>query len=129
MRMSTHFSEEWMQGYLRRQSVNTEEPPKRKYRNEPVTDEDGNRYDSRKEKRAYDEFRLRGIGGEFRGLAKQVDFYLPGGIKYRADFVTLNNDGTYTVYDVKSEATRKDKVYIIKKKLMQSCHGIEVKEI
>ena len=42
----------------------------------------------------------------------------------------MKPDGTVeAVYDVKSEATRKDKEYIIKKKLMKELWGIEIKEV
>ena len=59
----------------------------------------------------------------------QVVFELPGGIKYIADFVTLEPDGTYRVWDAKSAATARDKVYRLKKRLMRECLGLEITEI
>ena len=59
----------------------------------------------------------------------QVPFLLPGGVKYIADFVVLEKDGTYTVMDAKSEATRKDKTYRLKKRLMRECLGLEIVEV
>ena len=56
-------------------------------------------------------------------------FLLPGGVKYVADFVTLNTDGTWSVLDAKSEATSRDKAYRIKRKLMRECLGIEIEEV
>ncbi len=73
--------------------------------------------------------RLRCRSGEFKGLARQVAFYLPGGVKDMADFVSLNADGSYTVYDAKSEATRRDKVYRLKRRQMRECLGLEIKEV
>lgn len=103
-------------------------PMVRKYGNQP-TEYDGKRFDSKHEAREYDALRLRGLAGEIKGLATQVPFYLPGGVKYIADFVTLNNDGTYTVYDAKSEATRKDKTYRLKRRQMKECLGIKIQEV
>ena len=59
----------------------------------------------------------------------QQEFILPGGVKYIADFVTLKRDRTYDVIDAKSEATRKDKAYRIKKKLMKNCLGLDIIEV
>ena len=93
------------------------------------TELDGLRFDSRHEADCYETLRLRGLAGKFYGLARQVTFFLPGGVKYIADFVTLNADGTYTVIDAKSEATRKDKVYRLKRRQMEQCLGIEIEEV
>ena len=46
-----------------------------------------------------------------------------------ADFVTLEPDGTFTVYDAKSAATARDKVYRLKKRQMQACNHIEIREV
>lgn len=105
-----------------------EAKPRRKYGNEP-TERDGKRFDSKHEARVYDRLRVECIAGEHAGLARQVAFYLPGGVKYIADFVTLEKDGRYRVYDAKSEATRRDKVYRIKKRQMKECLGIEIEEV
>jgi hypothetical protein len=48
--------------------------------------------------------------------------------KYVADF-TYIRDGKLVVEDVKSEATRKNRTYIQKRKQMLDKHGITVKEI
>ena len=130
--MALHVSAEWLEAYRRRTGLGAtvadrqeEKPGKRtKYGN---VKEDG--FDSRHEKAAYDELRLACAGGVYKGLARQVPFYLPGGVKYIADFVTLNNDGTYTVFDAKSEATRKDKVYRLKRRQMENCLGITIREV
>ena len=68
-------------------------------------------------------------GGEYLGLGLQVAFYLPGGIKYLADFVAITKGGGIEVMDAKSEATRRDKVYRLKKRLMKECLGMEIREV
>ena len=89
-----------------------------KYGNQP-TEVNGKKFDSKHEADVYEELRLECLADEHVGLGCQVAFYLPGGVKYIADFVTLEDDGTYTVYDAKSEATRKDKTYRLKKRQMK----------
>lgn len=86
------------------------------------------RFDSKHEAAVYEELRLRCLAGEYLGLGLQVPFYLPGGIKYIADFVAFLPGGGYMVMDAKSEATRKDKVYRLKKKQMAACLGLEIIE-
>ena len=89
----------------------------------------GKRFDSKHEAAVYEELRLRCLSGEYLGLGLQVVFYLPGGIKYLADFVAFRKDGSFEVMDAKSEATRKDKVYRMKKRLMKECLGLEIQEV
>lgn len=105
-----------------------EEPKRSKYGNRR-TESDGKKFDSKHEAKVYEELRLRCLGGEFMGLALQVAFFLPGGIKYVADFVAFLPDGGYVVMDAKSEATRRDKVYRLKKRLMKECRKIEIQEV
>ena len=99
-----------------------------KYGNQP-TEVNGKKFDSKHEADVYEELRLECLADEHVGLGCQVAFYLPGGVKYIADFVTLEDDGTFTVYDAKSEATRKDKTYRLKKRQMKKCLGIEIREV
>lgn len=67
--------------------------------------------------------------GAYKLLVRQVPFDLPGGIRYIADFVTVSVDGHVSVIDAKSEATRKNRVYINKKKQMKAIWGIEIMEV
>lgn len=137
--MSVIFDEKWLQDFKARggkvrdegrPTTITQEKEKRKSKyNAQMTETDGKRFDSRHEAKMYEEFRLRGLAGEYKALCLQAIFYLPGGIKYLADFVTLNNDGTYTVYDAKSEATRKDAKYRLKRRLMKEVLNVEIIEI
>ena len=90
---------------------------------------DGIRFDSQKEARYYEELMLRYRAGDLKLVLLQVPFILPGPVKYYADFLTIDNDGRFEVIDVKSEATRKNRVYINKKKQMKAVWGIEIKEV
>lgn len=99
-----------------------------KYGNEKVC-RGGKRFDSKHEAAVYEELRLRCMAGEYLGLGLQVAFYLPGGIKYLADFVAITKGGGIEVMDAKSEATRRDKVYRLKKRLMKECLGLEIREV
>lgn len=99
-----------------------------KYGNEPVT-HGGKRFDSKHEARVYEGLRLSGLAGAHVGLARQVCFFLPGGVRYYADFVTLHADGSYRVIDAKSAATRKNPVYRLKKRQMKACLGLDIEEV
>lgn len=93
------------------------------------TEYDGMSFDSRHEADVYQRLTLETRTGEHLQLFRQVAFRLPGSVVYIADFVTLEGNGRYTVWDAKSEATARDKVYRIKKRLMQECLGLEIKEV
>ncbi len=101
---------------------------RRKYGNVP-TEYDGAMYDSGKEARRAQELDLLVKAGEIAGWSRQVPFTLPGGIRYIADFVVYEHGGKFRVEDVKSEITRKARVYINKKKQMRECLRIEIKEV
>lgn len=93
------------------------------------TEIDGKRFDSKHEAEVYGELMLRRRAGELRVVMRQVPFDLPGGIRYIADFCTVDREGRFEVLDAKSEATRKNRVYINKKKQMLSEWGIEIREV
>ena len=103
-------------------------PKRNKYGNRRV-EVDGIRFDSQKEARYYEELMLRYRAGDLKLVLLQVPFILPGPVRYYADFLTIDNDGRFEVIDVKSEATRKNRVYINKKKQMKAVWGIEIKEV
>lgn len=91
---------------------------------------DGMKFDSRHEAQIYSELRYRVLAGELRAVCRQVPFDLPGGIRYMADFVTIAPDMRIEgVYDAKSEATRRDRVYINKRKQMHAIYGIDIREV
>lgn len=108
-----------------------------KYGNEVVI-ENGVRMASRKEMKRYRELGLLLKSTEIHILCRQARFILPGGIEYHADFltarvrsddfgcVTLEN---VTVEDAKSTVTAQNRAYLLKKKLMLSQYGIQIKEV
>jgi len=113
---------------LRASSPCTGEPKRTKYGNRRV-EIDGKRFDSQYEAEVYGELMLRQRAGELKLVLRQVPFDLPGGIKYIADFVIMDHAGNIEVIDAKSEITRKNRVYINKKKQMASEWGIEIREV
>jgi hypothetical protein len=50
-------------------------------------------------------------------------------VNYFADFVVTYADGRREVQDTKSEPTRRDKAYVMKRKLMLRVHGIRIIEL
>lgn len=117
--------------------------PKRtnKYGNEKTSDG----YDSKKEKRVTEEIealvRARASGFEnVSAIRKQVAFtlipiikddagkVLERSVRYVADLVLDRADGSMSVYDIKSEITRKNRAYVIKRKLMLHVHGLKIIE-
>jgi len=94
------------------------------------TEIDGIVFDSKHEAEVWRELMLRVKAGELRCVLRQVKFDLPGGIRYVADFVAIAPDMTIEgVYDAKSEATKKNRVYINKKKQLKALWGIEIREV
>lgn len=78
--------------------------------------------------------------GDISNLRLQVNFYLIEGFttvrgekvrpeKYVADFTYIDSEGELVVEDVKSEITRKDPVYRIKKKQMAEKFGLIITEV
>lgn len=106
-----------------------------KYRNTKVI-VDGIKFDSKHESQRYQELKLMERAGVIDKLALQVPFILIDKskygreIKYIADFVYYDNETkNCVVEDAKSPATRKDKVYRLKKRLMAELWEIEIKEV
>ena len=110
--------------------VKAAEKRRNKYGNHPV-EMFGKRFDSIHEARVYQELMIRVKAGELRCVIRQVRFDLAETerLQYVADFVTVDNQMRIEVLDAKSEATRKNKVYVIKKKLMREKWGIEIAEV
>lgn len=103
----------------------------RKYRNVP-TEVDGIRFDSKKEARRWRQLQAAQSAGAISNLERQVRFDLHGvgEVKlatYVADFVYLQ-DGERIVEDVKSAATKKHPMYVLKKKWMRLEHNVEIRE-
>lgn len=99
----------------------------------------GIRFDSKKELNRYLELRDLLYRGLITELKLQHHFTLleayktPEGapvrkMEYIADFTYVDSEGKFIIEDVKSEATRKNAVYMIKKKLMAN-EGYEISEV
>ena len=105
-------------------------------------------FDSEKEAQRAKHLELLERAGEISDLQIQKEFELIPtfklngktyqSVKYRADFTYYDctNDGSicrstnrWVVEDVKSPITKKNREYVIKKKMMAYFHRIEVKEI
>lgn len=131
--MAFRVTEEEFNEILRRQGRNTaptstDHPKRPKYGNRRV-EVDGIWFDSQHEATVYKELMLRVRAGEIKCVCRQVKFDLPGGIVYVADFVIIKPDFKVEVYDAKSPATQRNRVYINKKKQMKACWGIEIQEV
>lgn len=105
-----------------------------KYGSKKVT-VDGIEFDSRKEAHRYAELLVMQKAGLISGLTRQEEFELipkcgkERSAKYHADFsYTDNATGNKVVEDVKSRAT-KTKDYILRRKLMNWRHNIQIKEV
>lgn len=106
-----------------------EKPSKpRKYRNTPTVFQ-GREYASKREAQRAQELDLMEKAGEIAGWLPQWPFRLAGGIRYIADFLVLQNDGTWRAEDVKSEATRKIGTYRLKRKLYRERYGRDIQEV
>ena len=106
-----------------------------KYHNKRIKTEYG-WFDSIKEYRRWQVLLIAEKAGVIKDLKRQVCYELipkqsgERAVTYIADFVYTDvPTGTVVVEDVKSEATKKDKAYIIKRKLLLWVHGIKLREI
>ena len=96
---------------------------------------DGIEFASRKEAGRYCELKIMQQAGLIRDLKMQEEFELiprcgkERPAKYHADFsYTIVETGERVVEDVKSRAT-KTKDYILRRKLMNWRHGIQIREV
>lgn len=109
-----------------------------KYHNKKVII-DGIKFDSQKEGNYYLKLKMLEKAGKIRDLRLQVPFVVLETFKvddrtyrktkYIADFTYFDDKDKLHVVDVKSEATRKDKTYQLKKKLLAWKYGLEIEEV
>lgn len=106
-------------------------PTRSKYRNRKVEVE-GFTFDSKKEANRWLDLREEQRAGRITELRRQVGFPIVVNgepiCEYVADLVYLRA-GVRVVEDCKSKVTRKIPVYVVKKKLMRACYGIEIVEV
>ena len=110
----------------------------RKYHNKKVII-DGIKFDSKKESQYYAILKVLEKAGKIKDLKLQVPFVLIETFKlnnktyrkmqYICDFTYFDDKDKLHVIDVKSEVTRKDKTYQLKKKLLAWKYGIEIEEV
>lgn len=98
---------------------------KHKFRAIP-TEEDGIRFDSKKEAKRYRELKLLVGAQEVVFFLRQVPFHLPGGVTYRCDFQVFWANGEVSFEDVKGMRTP---LYITKKKQVEALYPITIEEI
>ena len=104
-----------------------------KYKNQKTVI-DGIKFDSKKEGARYGELQLLSRAGAIQDLRLQVPFELipkqagERAVKYVADF-TYTENGKMIVEDTKSDITRANSTYILKRKLMLWVHGIRIREV
>ncbi len=120
------------------ESLKTPKKPM-KYRN-TKTVLDGITFDSKREAARYQELKVLAARGIIEDFRHQAPFVLAPGVRfsdekrakpalrYVADFA-YKLDGRLVVEDVKSKVTAGAAAYRIKRHLMLSVHGIEVKEV
>ena len=89
------------------------------------TSVDGHTFDSQKEANYYSMLKLRLQAKDIKGFCLQPTFILAPGLKYKADFIVFNNDGTYNVIDVKGYKTKE---YIAKKKVFEDKFNLKITE-
>lgn len=97
----------------------------RKYRN-VKTEVDGITFDSKAEARRYSELKLLRRADEIRWFSCQPSFLLPGGIRYRPDFIVYDGE-TIWVEDVKGMETQ---AFKLKRRLWDATYeGLELRII
>lgn len=105
-------------------------------------EEDGLKFDSQKEYKRYKQLKVMERVGLIKDLQHHKVFEISPEVKfpskkttsrartYEADFVYIDTKtGQTIVEDVKSEATKENAVYLLKKHLMMAIHGIEIQEV
>lgn len=107
-------------------------PKTNKYRNVKIN-YDGILFDSKKEANHYKILLTMQQAGIINNLKSQVPFEIivegKNICKYIADFTYFDSKNNFIVEDVKSEITKSNAVYKLKKKLMLAVHKIIIKEI
>jgi len=98
--------------------------PRHKFHAKP-TENDGIKFDSKKEARYYQKLKFLQSQGEVLFFLRQVPFDLPGKTKYRCDFAVFYSDGHVDFVDVKGMKTNE---YILKKKQVEALYPVEIIE-
>mgnify|MGYP007100125310 CR=1 FL=1 len=108
-----------------------------KYRNVATT-YNGIRFQSKAECERYKELELLQKAGHISYFLRQAPFDLPGGIKYYADFMIIEDrfccgcsEQLYEIWyeDVKSKATANNRVFINKVKQVKALYNVDIEII
>lgn len=122
-------------GHIMGRKITFGTKPEQKFRNKP-TEVDGFKFSSKKEAKRWTDLKFLLAAGRIRNLECQhtskaaCTFNLEVGgrliARYIADFVYEEAPGwTRVVEDAKGYPTP---VYLLKRKLMEACHGVTIKE-
>lgn len=95
---------------------------KHKYKAQPIK-VDNVRYDSKKEAKYAGQLKILQKAGKIDFFLRQIPFDLPGGIKYRIDFVEFHSDGSVHFVDIKGFMTQIAKIKI---KQVESLYPIKI---
>ncbi len=87
---------------------------------------DGIKFDSQKEANYYSELKIRLAAKDIKGFCRQPEFILAPNLRYKADFIIFNNDGTSEIIDVKGMQTQ---VYKDKKKVFEDKFDLKIMEV
>ncbi len=93
-----------------------------KYHAQP-TKVDNIRYDSKKEARYGGQLNMLQRSGEILFFLRQIPFELPGGVKYRCDFMEFWKNGDIKFVDIKGYDTPMSK---LKRKQVEALYPIEI---
>lgn len=96
--------------------------PRLKYRNVP-TEVDGKWFASKLEADYYKQLKNLWTLGSIAWFVRQCPFDLPGGVKYRADFLVVEKDGKLRVIDCKGKLTDTSRIKIAQ---CEEIYGIKV---
>jgi hypothetical protein len=97
-----------------------------KYRNIPNTWQ-GQRFDSKRELRCFQDFEMLRITGSIRAVIRQVSLPLPStSRRIRIDFLVIDNEGKYFWYDAKGYETAH---WAAKRQHVFDAYGITIKLI
>lgn len=110
-----------------------------KFGNKHSITEAGVRYDSKKERDHHEKLQASRLATNpaerVVDVERQVSFVLipkqdgERAVRYVADFVVTYADGHVEVQDTKSPPTRRERAYVLKRKLMLAVHGIRIQEL
>jgi hypothetical protein len=106
-----------------------------KYGNK-IREVDGLKFDSQKECKRWFELKMLERGGIIRNLQRQVVYSMVVNGHKICDYIAdhqyeeiSNGKWLRIVEDVKSEATRKERSFLLKRKLLRACHGVTLRVV